>query len=36
MVIRITHYFKLDDLTHGYEVFGNASKEKAMKVIIEI
>ncbi len=32
----ITHHFKLNDIMHAYEVFGNASKEKAMKVIIEI
>jgi alcohol dehydrogenase len=31
----ITHHFKLDDILHAYDVFGNASKEKAMKVIIE-
>lgn len=31
----ITHHFKMDDMLHAYEVFGNASKEKAMKVIIE-
>jgi alcohol dehydrogenase len=31
----ITHHFKLADILHAYEVFGNASKEKAMKVIIE-
>jgi alcohol dehydrogenase len=31
----ITHHFKLDDILHAYEVFGNASEEKAMKVIIE-
>jgi alcohol dehydrogenase len=31
----ITHHFKLDDIMLAYEVFGNASKEKAMKVIIE-
>lgn len=31
----ITHHFKLDDILQAYEVFGNASKEKAMKVIIE-
>lgn len=31
----ITHHFKLDDILTAYEVFGNASKEKAMKVIIE-
>lgn len=31
----ITHHFKMDEILHAYEVFGNASKEKAMKVIIE-
>ena len=31
----ITHHFKLSEIMHAYEVFGNASKEKAMKVIIE-
>jgi alcohol dehydrogenase len=31
----ITHHFKLKDIRHAYEVFGNAAKEKAMKVIIE-
>ena len=31
----ITHHFKMDDMLHAYEVFGNASKENAMKVIIE-
>ena len=31
----ITHHFKLNDILKAYEVFGNASKEKAMKVIIE-
>jgi alcohol dehydrogenase len=31
----ITHHFKLDEIIKAYEVFGNASKEKAMKVIIE-
>ena len=31
----ITHHFKLEDILEAYEVFGNASKEKAMKVIIE-
>ncbi len=31
----ITHHFKLDDIMHAYDVFGNASNEKAMKVIIE-
>ncbi|MEO8765975.1 MAG: zinc-dependent alcohol dehydrogenase family protein [Ginsengibacter sp.] len=31
----ITHHFKLEEILHAYEVFGNAAKEKAMKVIIE-
>ena len=31
----ITHHFKLDEIMKAYEVFGNAGKEKAMKVIIE-
>lgn len=31
----ITHHFKLADIMKAYEVFGNAGKEKAMKVIIE-
>jgi len=31
----ITHHFKLDEIMKAYEVFGNASKEKAIKVIIE-
>lgn len=31
----ITHHFKLDDILKAYEVFGNAGKEKALKVIIE-
>ena len=31
----ITHRFKFDDILRAYQVFGNASKEKAMKVIIE-
>jgi alcohol dehydrogenase len=31
----ITHRFKLDEVMHAYEVFGNATKEKAMKVILE-
>lgn len=30
----ITHHFKLDEMLKAYEVFGNASKEKAMKVIL--
>ncbi len=32
----ITHHFKMDDILQAYEVFGNASKEKAIKVIIEV
>ncbi len=32
----ITHHFKLDEILKAYEVFGDAGKEKAMKVIIEI
>jgi alcohol dehydrogenase len=31
----ITHHFAMDDILQAYEVFGNAGKEKAMKVIIE-
>ncbi|MFS8083396.1 MAG: zinc-dependent alcohol dehydrogenase family protein [Ginsengibacter sp.] len=31
----ITHHFKLTDIMKAYEVFGNAGKEKALKVIIE-
>ena len=31
----ITHHFKLKEVLEEYEVFGNAGKEKAMKVIIE-
>jgi len=30
----ITHHFQLDEILKAYETFGNASKEKAMKVII--
>ena len=30
----ITHHFKLDDILKAYEVFGDAAKEKSMKVII--
>lgn len=32
----ITHHFKLDAILEAYKVFGNASKENAMKVIIEV
>jgi len=31
----ITHHFKLDRILDAYEVFGNAAKTKALKVIIE-
>ena len=31
----ITHHFKLSELEHAYEVFLNASKENAMKIIID-
>ncbi|MEJ7829751.1 MAG: zinc-dependent alcohol dehydrogenase family protein, partial [Segetibacter sp.] len=31
----ITHHFKLAKIIKAYEVFGDAAKEKAMKVIIE-
>lgn len=30
----ITHHFDLSDILKAYEVFGNASKEKALKVIL--
>lgn len=30
----ITHHFKLNEIIKAYEVFGNAAKEKAMKVIL--
>jgi alcohol dehydrogenase len=32
----ITHHFALNDILNAYEVFGNASKEKAMKVMISV
>jgi alcohol dehydrogenase len=32
----ITHHFKLNKILKAYSVFGNAGKEKAMKVIIDI
>lgn len=32
----ITHHFKLDELEKAYDVFINASKEKAMKIIIDV
>jgi len=31
----ITHHFKLDQIIEAYDTFGNASKEKALKVILE-
>jgi len=31
----ITHRFKLNDILHAYKTFGNAAKEKALKVILE-
>jgi len=31
----ITHHFMLQDILEAYDVFGNAGKEKAMKVIID-
>jgi alcohol dehydrogenase len=31
----ITHRFKLNDILSAYDVFGNAAREKAMKVILE-
>ncbi len=30
----ISHHFKLDEIIQAYEVFGNAAKEKAMKIIL--
>ncbi len=30
----ITHHFKLSDIMQAYETFGNAAKEKALKVIL--
>ncbi|WP_426112686.1 zinc-dependent alcohol dehydrogenase family protein [Pseudomonas sp. DSP3-2-2] len=30
----ITHRFKLEDIIQAYEVFGNAAKEKAIKVVL--
>jgi alcohol dehydrogenase len=32
----ITHHFSLNEIMKAYSVFGNAGKEKAMKVIIDI
>jgi alcohol dehydrogenase len=30
----ITHHFKLSDIISAYDTFGNAAKEKALKVIL--
>ena len=30
----VTHRFKLDEIIEAYEVFGNAAREKAMKIIL--
>ena len=30
----ITHHFKLDQIVEAYDTFGNAAKEKALKVIL--
>jgi alcohol dehydrogenase len=30
----ITHRFKLDEIIEAYNTFGNASKEKSLKVIL--
>ncbi|MES2267406.1 MAG: zinc-dependent alcohol dehydrogenase family protein [Bacteroidota bacterium] len=30
----ITHHFKLDEIIEAYDTFGNAAKEKALKVIL--
>ena len=30
----ITHRFRLDQIMEAYETFGNAEKEKALKVIL--
>lgn len=32
--VLITHRFKLDEIMEAYEVFGNAGKEKALKIIL--
>jgi len=32
----ITHHFKLDQMLEAYDTFGNAAKEMALKVMIEI
>jgi alcohol dehydrogenase len=30
----ITHHFRLDQIIEAYDTFGNAAKEKALKVIL--
>jgi alcohol dehydrogenase len=30
----ITHHFRLDQVMDAYDTFGNAAKEKALKVIL--
>jgi alcohol dehydrogenase len=30
----ITHHFRLDQVMEAYDTFGNAGKEKALKVIL--
>jgi alcohol dehydrogenase len=30
----ITHHFKLSDINNAYDTFGNAAREKALKVIL--
>ena len=30
----VTHRFALDEILEAYEVFGNAAKEKALKVVM--
>jgi alcohol dehydrogenase len=31
----ITHEFRLDEVMKAYDTFGNAAKEKALKVILK-
>jgi alcohol dehydrogenase len=30
----VTHHFKLDEIIKAYDTFGNAAKERALKVIV--
>ncbi len=32
----ITHHYTLSEIEKAYDVFSNASKEKAMKIIIDV